>query len=226
MARSGWLGVGAWLALTVGGVTAVENRATAADTEVRDFTVLVDGKRAGEYHMTITHQDDGSDVMTGQANVHVSYLVVSYKYNYNGTEVWMNGRLQRLDSNTNDDGKRYTVNAVYADNVLRVKVNGQMRTVRPDVWVTSYWRLPDAKFRNQAVPLLDADTGRDLSGNLQQVGTNSVNVNGQMQNCVHYKVTGSGIQADLWFDAKERLVRQESIEDGHRTVLDLARIRR
>ena len=86
--------------------------------------------------------------------------------------------------------------------------------------------MADAKFRNRGVPLLDADTGKEIAANLQHVGTSQINVNGSAQNCAHYRVTGRGVQADLWYDSQERLVRQESIEDGHKTLLELSRIRR
>jgi hypothetical protein len=151
--------------------------------------------------------------------------VYTYTYSYRGTEVWKDGKLVRLDSTSNDDGKRYTVAAMAEDNSLRVKVNGQERTTSPEVWTTSYWRLPDARFRNQAVPLLDADTGRDIRGNLQYLGTQQIQVAGKVQDCAHYRVTG-GVKVDLWYDQQERLVRQEALEDGHRIVLEITGIRR
>jgi hypothetical protein len=201
-------------------------RAGAADSERRDFNILVDGKRAGAYHLTITRADDGTYTATAQANVRVSYLVYTYTYSYQGTEVWKAGRLVSLSSSTNDDGKRFQVSAATDGTNLRVTVNGQEHATRPDVWTTTYWRLPDPKFRNQAVPLLDADTGRDINATLQCVGAEAIQVGGQAQNCVHYHVTGGGLEVDAWYDGQERLVHQESMEDGHRTVLDLAGIRR
>jgi hypothetical protein len=225
MNRSG----GRSLGLLILGVLLVisgSTRAIAADSERRDFNILVDGKRAGAYHLTIAHADDGTHTVTAQAHVRVSYLVYTYTYSYQGTEVWKDGRLTRLTSSTDDDGKRFQVGAVADGTRLRVKVNGQEHTTRPDVWTTTYWRLPDAKFRNHAVPLLDADTGRDINATLQCVGDEAIRVGAQALPCVHYRVTGDGLEVDAWYDAQEHLVRQESVEDGHRTVLDLAGIRR
>jgi hypothetical protein len=201
-------------------------RAGAADSERRDFNILVDGKRAGAYHLTITHADDGTDTVSAQAHVRVSHLVYTYTYAYQGTEVWKAGRLASLNSSTDDDGTRFQVSAVADGANLRVTVNGQEHATRGDVWTTTYWRLPDAKFRNRGVPLLDADTGRDINATLQCIGAEAIQVVGQAVNCVHYRVRGGGVAVDAWYDAQERLVRQESVEDGHRTVLDLAGIRR
>ena len=43
--------------------------AAAAESEVREFTIHVDGKHAGYYQMTITSQGDGVSVMSGKADV-------------------------------------------------------------------------------------------------------------------------------------------------------------
>jgi hypothetical protein len=201
--------------------------AWAADVEVRDFVIWVDGKRAGEYHMTINRDNDGSVVMSGQADVKVSVLLVkTYTYTYRGSESWSkDGQLTGLSSTCNDDGKQYTVTAASDTNGLRVKINGQEKLSRADVWLTTYWRLPLASQRNGAVPLLDADTGRDINAVLQYVGVSPVNFAGQAQNYARYRLTG-GVQVELWYDATERLVRQEWIEDGHKSVLELVRLRR
>lgn len=205
-------------------VTFAAGPALAAEVETREFQVKVDGKPAGEYRQTIQH-DNGTYTITCQAEVRVRYFVVNYVYTFRGTEIWKDGRLVRLDSKTTDDKKRYDVSASASGDRLRVRANGVEHSTRGDAWTTTYWRLAPAKFRNQSVPLVDADTGRDIGATLQYVGANSIVVNGQPQNCAHYRVTG-GVQVDLWYDAQERMVRQESIEDGHRTLLELTRISR
>jgi hypothetical protein len=199
-------------------------RAAAADPEVRDYVTYIDGKRAGDYRMTITTHDDGSVSMQGQARISVRIFVVTYRYNYGGTEVWKGGRLQQLESRTDDNGKRYAVSAVADADGVRVQVNNQPGRAPADAWVTTYWRLPEANLRNRNLTLLDADTGQVLNATLQYIGPSQVSVAGQVQNCTHWRVSGQA-QVDLWYDARERLVRQEWVEDNHKAVLDLARAR-
>jgi hypothetical protein len=107
-----------------------------------------------------------------------------------------------------------------------VTVNRRQRMARADVWLTSYWRLPDAKFRNQAVPLLDADTGKDISGHLKYVGLEMVTIAGQKVRCNHYRLTGTPSPVELWYDGSDRLVRQTTVEQGLRTVILLTGVRR
>lgn len=197
--------------------------AHAAESETRHFNVTIDGKEAGTYKLTIQH-DQGTSTIMGQANVRYRVLVISYAYTYSGREVWKDDRLQSLDCQTNDDGKRYTVAARAENNSLRVVSNGQQRLTRGDVWTTSYWRLAPAQFHNKPVPLIDNDTGRDINATLQYVGVEPVRACGTVQNYPHYRVTGGGLNVDLWYDGHDQLVRQESLEDGHRSVLELLQV--
>lgn len=219
--------------LLIAGVLAFDFDSTAglqaADkpTEQRDFTILVDGSQAGGYSMAITDHDDGSQSMSALANVRVSYLagLKTYRYSYQGTETWKAGRLVRFNSTSNDDGKEFNVSAVPDAAGLRIRVNGRERITRPDTWLSTYWRLPDPKFRNQGVPLVDADTGKELAAQLHHVASRQLSVAGKVQNCTHYQVTGD-VQAELWFDAQERLIQLKSVSDGHRYELVLTGIRR
>jgi hypothetical protein len=200
-------------------------RARAADIETRDFAVLVGGKLSGEVHMTIHKQDNGSIQMRCDTDIKVSLVLGSYKYIYRGLEVWKDHRLVRFDSNTDDNGKRFIVSANADASGLHVKVNNIERQAKPEVWLTSYWCLPDPKLRGGTLALIDADTGKDLSGKLSFVATEKVRVAGQEATLNHYKLSGQ-VQVDLWYDGTERLVRQEWMEQGHKTIVELVRVRR
>lgn len=212
-----WCGQGALLAFVL---LAGASASRAADPETRHFQIFVDNRPAGSYFMTIDNRDDGTTVVSARADVRIRYLLVSYHYAYRGTEVWKQGKLATLTSSSDDDGKRFSVAAQTDGESLRVNVNGAESRMPDDVWTTSCWRLPDAKHRNGAITVLDVDTGRQIAGNMSYVGTGQLNIAGQVEQCVHYRVTG-GIQLELWYDAQDRLVRQESIDDGHHTRLEL-----
>jgi hypothetical protein len=193
--------------------------------ETRDFAVLVDGKHAGDAHMTITKNDDGTVTMQCDTDVKVSVLLATYKYRYRGYEVWKDGKLVRFNSTCDDNGKGYVVTAVPDGAKLKVSVNKQERVIRGDVWLTSYWAQPDNKWINQVIPLLDSDTGKGLEGKFQYVATESRGVAGQTVNVNHFRLSGK-VNVDLWYDGSGRLVRQEWLEEGHRTLVELSRLRR
>src|SRR2546430_942136 len=152
------------LGLLLGLGLTISGRARAADlgTEQRDFAILVDGDQAGSYSMSITERDDGSQIMSASANVRVKYLggLKVYRYSYRGSETWKDGRLVNFSCSGSDDGKDFIVSAMPEGNGLRLRANNQVRIVRPDIWLTTYWHLADSKFRNKGVPVVDADSGR------------------------------------------------------------------
>jgi hypothetical protein len=199
-------------------------RAGAGEVETRDFTVYVDSKKAGDVHMTINRQDDGATSVSCDTDVRVGAIITLYRYSYRGMEQWKDGRLQRFESKSNDNGKKFTVTASATGDGLRVRVNDVEHTAPAEVCLTSYWAQPDAKLANQTIPLLDADTGRDLQAKVEFVGPEKYGAEGQTVQ--HVRLTGKGVAMDLWFDDAKRLVRQEWTEDGHRTVVDLNRVRR
>jgi len=207
-------------------VAGANRTARAADIETRDFAVTVAGKPAGEVHMTIHKHDDGKIVVGCDTDINVKMVIGSYKFVYRGQEVWQDNRLQRLTSNTDDNGKRYIVSAVREDKGVRFRVNNTKETVvKHEVWLTSYWALPDTKVRTQPLVIIDADNGKELDGKLSFVATEKLRIAGQEVQLNHYRLAGK-VNADLWYDGTERLVRQEWVEQGHRTIIELTRVRR
>jgi Family of unknown function (DUF6134) len=198
----------------------------AAETETRRFAIEIDGKPAGTYQMMIRQEADGASVLTCQAHAKVKFgFVTMYRYSYLGTETWKDGRLVRLDSTTNDNGEQYAIVAEAQADGMRLKVNGKERTVAGNVWTTTYWRLPDPVRANVRLALLDPDSGKVSAGQLELIDEGQMEVGGNRIPCKHYRVSGD-VKVELWFDAGQRLLRQDSVEDGHRTVLRLEELSR
>jgi len=202
-------------------------RLRAGEVETREFAAKIDGNPVGQYRMTITPREDGSVTVSSEADLKMTKfgVIPAYHYTYRGTETWKDGRLTNFQSNTDDDGTKYTVAGSADRGGLRLKVNGTERIVRPDVWTTSYWQLPEARRRNGSLALLDADDGKTLAGAIRQVGVEQLSIAGQSCNCAHYRITGPNM-VDAWFDGQDRLVRQEWTEKGHKVQVELTSVRR
>jgi hypothetical protein len=207
-------------------VVGAEAEVRADEVETRDFLLKIDGNPVGQSRMTISRRDNGSISMACQADIKMTTLgITTYRYSYRGTEVWSAGRLVEFQSSTDDDGTKYSVSGTADRGGLRLKVNGNERMVRPDVWVTSYWQLPEAKRRNGALPLLDADEGKTLTGAIRNLGAEQITVANQNRTCGHYRITGPNM-VDAWFDGQDRLVREEWTERGRKIQMELTSVRR
>jgi len=218
-----------WLLAVMLALMTLPAMARAADVETRDLRIFVDNKNAGDAHMTFNRSDDGTLTMSCDTDVFVKIFFITYRYKYRGREVWKDGRVHSFASNCNDDGKLFEVAAAAKDEKLRVRVKSEAgeeeREVPGDVWLSSYWKQPDPKVVNKTIPIIDADNGRDVNAKVVYVGAEQRTVAGQIQPVQHYRLEGKN-NIDLWYDATGRLVRQDWLEQNHRTILELVRIRR
>lgn len=211
--------------MSIVAVFAFASFAHGAGEELRTFAVTVDKKPSGTHLISIQSGADGTQTITTQADVTVKILFITYKYVFRGIESWKEGRLYQLSTTTDDNGKKHSVTATANNQGLALTADGKPVQLKGDHWVTTFWQLPPAKQRGANVLLLDADTGKTYTAKLEKIGIEKLALLGQTVEGVHYKVTGDR-QFDLWFDGDDRLIRQESIEEGHRTVLELTRLQR
>ncbi len=199
----------------------------ADDTEHREYSIFVDEKNAGTSRVTIQQKDDGSSYMTGSLDVKFRHLLVTeYSIKIETQEWWKDGRLIGMKTKTNDNGKKSDVTVGLDGTQLRLSVNGANRVIKPEIWTNSYWKLADKRFHNNAVPILEVDSGKEYTCELKYIGTRSLKIGNDTQDCYHFRVSSAPGPIDLWFDRYHRLVRQEFTESGHKTVVQLNNIRR
>ena len=196
-----------------------------ACAEERTFNLTVDGKSAGTYVMKIEAHDDGTTTVTCKADISVKILLVRYTYTYRGDEVWKDGKLVSLNGTCNDDGKRTAVSLVAGKEGYTLKAGAKAVAVKSSVWPTSYWKLPDEKAREGSMTLVDADTGRVLQAKIEKVGVERPAGLDQDARATRYHLSGGAV-ADLWYDGADRLVKQAWVEDGHKTVMTLAGLKK
>lgn len=216
----GWLSAAA---LVLSGLAAPAAR--AADAETRDFAVFVSGKPVGEVHLTIKAQADGTTTVSCDTDIHVNLLIGKYKFVFRGQEEWKGRRLVKFASNSDDNGKQFIASGRAEAGGVRVKANNVEKLVKPEVWLTTYWSLPDPKLREKELTIVDADNGKVMTAALKYVATEKVKIAGKEATLNHYRLSG-GVKMDLWYDGSDRLVRQEWIEQGHKTLVELTRVRK
>ena len=228
------------------GLAALAEETSGLAPEAREFTISVDGAPRGKCTMQIRRLDDGAEMVSIDAGLKFDYVVYTYRYTSTGSEVWKEGKLVELENNANYNGKEYRVKGTAAARGLRVVVNGKTAHATHDVWATSYWRLPmsierallekgagvvqasgtrQPKDGPLAIALLDSDKGEPRRGQIQRIGEEKLKLGGKLHNCTRYRI-GGDVEVDLWYDSSRRLVRQESVDSGHKTVLELARVTR
>ena len=193
--------------------------------EVREYDVFVKGKTAGKTFVRISDIDDGTTIAATDANIKVESWLYTYRYEYHGREVWRGNHMVDANSHAVDDGKKLAAHATVNEHGSVIELPGKNPQAAPNLaMTTNYWRLPDVPPGTNNLAIMDSDSGAILTGSFKRVGSEQINVNGRPIACIHFRVAGTA-KAELWFDDRSRLVRQQTVEDGYPTELLLTRIR-
>ncbi|MCS7045504.1 MAG: DUF6134 family protein [Gemmataceae bacterium] len=211
-----WAAVGIWSSAA----------ASAVAQQTRRFEVSVGGRPAGTYHITYEQDDKGTLTIRQKASVRFAILgLLTYSYALEGVERWRGEQLQDWEASADDDGTRWTVRGRREGDQFRVVVNGREKMLPAGFVLTSYALWPRAVREAQKLAVVESDTAKELRSTATVVGQENRRAAGEVIGCTHIRLRG-GVHADLWYDAEWRLVHQESLESGHRTVLRLVAIDR
>lgn len=116
-----------------------------------------------------------------------------YAYRHRNREVWRDGQLLALESETDDDGERHTVSARAEGGVLRVTGSGGDFQAPADILPTSYWNPRTV----EQTRLLDSQHGRLLAAQSRLLGEERLDGGKPAQ---RYRLSGD-LDLDLWYAA-------------------------
>ena len=182
------------------------------------FKVLLDGDEIGYHNFNVT--TNSPETVTIKADFKVKFLLVTaYEYNHNNTEIWTDGCLQKISSNTDDNGEEFWVNGEQQGDQFVVKNKQGSTSLSGCVMSFAYWR-PELVKQKQ---LLNSQTGEYINVNIQDRGQDSITVQGKSVTANHYVITGKGLDdIELWYSADGRWLRLASTtEDGYRIIYEL-----
>jgi hypothetical protein len=197
----------------------------AFEQETRTFRASVDGRERGQLVMSFVQNDDGTETVSGETELNFNFIVYRYRYASVGTETWKDGRLIRLASESSYNGDKYVLQATATQDLLEYEVNGAAQKTTTEGLITTHWREPSADKVGRQLTLLDADKGQQRATTLEKVGTEKLIIAEVEINATHYRLRGE-VVVDVWYDQFRRMVRQESMESGHRVVLELMKTER
>ena len=199
--------------------------ATAQTTEQREYQVLINGKDAGTTKITIAEDKDGTTKVQVEANVKFFILFVQHTFTTKTSETWKDGKLVQLDADSTENNVRTSVSIRPEQNGLVIRVNGVPKNTVADVWPSNFCRLPDKKYYDPKaplkVPIVEPDTGNDMTGFLKFVGEERIVASGKALECYRFRIDGIPTPTDLWYDEHHRLVRQEWTERNQRMIVQM-----
>lgn len=103
------------------------------------FNVFRGGVLVGKHKVTFTKLEEGRFRAVAQLELQVNFLSFPvYELQYKSNAVWQKGELESLNSTTNDDGKRFTINVIKKNGLTVVSKNTQFQTDK-NTLPTNHW---------------------------------------------------------------------------------------
>jgi hypothetical protein len=182
-----------------GAAALVPAAARAANRAARRFTIVRDGDDIGSHVMALTREGD-SLFLSVDVEIAVRVLgIVAYRYEMRNREVWKGGRLQSIDCDVNDDGRRKTVRASREGGALKVASEFFTGAAPDDAATTTYF-TPDFLKRPTWI---STDSGELYAMRVSKAGPASVETAQGAVPCDRWRATnGSDFDVELFYDQR------------------------
>ncbi len=212
---------GAALAATLLPATHLPLRAAGAcrvfppDGEV-DFMALRHGRVVGRHRIRFSRAG-GRFIVRSDVEIEAGPPSAPlFRFVHHAEEVWVEGWLHGVVSDTQDDGRRYRLRAERRDGIFQGIVNGMAFTVSGYIIPSILWHRDTPA----SEALFDTVDGMVKVVVPRLVGRERVPVGGKPVEARHYALRGQ-IRRDLWYDADCNLVRVAwRARDGSEIVLE------
>jgi hypothetical protein len=178
-------------------------------------SVLLDGKKIGNVHYTVKHDEQGQ-VEELRTKASLSVLGVKlYDFAQHLKEQWASGELQSMSGDTDDDGTRYAMTLTRTTTAYDASVNDQPVTLPHDAFPISLWHY--------------AITEQSLLFSLTDLQLMEVSVTGQKDTIAwgdteleteRFDFAG-GWEGSVWFDADKNFVKARYESNKRQVIVEM-----
>ena len=177
---------------------------------ILSFDIVRNGSSIGTHTYRFDQYDGRTEVRIKTEIDYRLLLIPIYRFEHESHEVWENGRLSLLESNTNENGTPVKLEVFRDEDLLMVMGEDGELHVDREIIPASLWNR---------MMLERNETLTTISGNLKRfevtyVGQEDVKIRGTMSPAQPFRLSGE-FERDLWYDANDILVRvQFEASDG------------
>ncbi len=186
----------------------------ASASETLRFQVYLDRDPIGEHSFQIAPSPSGQQVLS-QARFDVNILVFNaFRYRHESRELWRDGCLERIRSNTDENGKSFQVAGERVADTLSLNVNGDAQRVPGCVATFAYWDPSLLK----KTRLLNPQTGELVAARLESEGWESRVMQGRTVQARRYRLRADRLDISLWYTQDGAWIGLESDTGKGRTL--------
>lgn len=170
---------------------AAQARSTDSQPQDLSFKVMKDDSPLGQHQITFSQEGEELHVRVSiELEVNFAFVTL-FRYSHRNHEIWRDGRLIAIETETNDDGEAHWVRGEAGENGFEIESSSGRSRAPLTIIPTSYWH-PDTV--NQ-VELLDTQHGRVVAVTAENKG-NQLGPNGTAS---RYALSGD-LNLDLWYE--------------------------
>ena len=167
------------------------------------FEVIRNGEKIGTHKVYFERGGEGWKVRS-IANMEIRFLAFfSYQYKYESEGFWMNGELEALSVNVNDDGKHFEMLATRSGTKMKVKFQDKAYTTSAPIIPTNHWN-PHVLGRKRVLNTL---TGKVNKVTLVAKGQEIISSESGDIAANRYVYTGDLEDTEVWYDDTGRWVK-------------------
>jgi hypothetical protein len=178
------------------------------------FDVFLDGKKIG-YHRFEIDGPRSNAAVRSEASFDVKFLfVTAFSYRHTATESWSNGCLDEIEARTDSNGKKLNVSGERTDDGFVIDT-GDVEAELPSCIMTfAYW---NPGFLEQP-HLLNPQTGEYLEVEVQELGRDTVRLEGREVPARSVRLTARQMDITLWYSENAEWLALESVAKGGRII--------
>ena len=171
---------------------------------VLNFTVMRKGDEIGTHVIKFSRSGDRVGVAI-KTDIEVKVLFVPvYHFNHQSREVWRAGKLAKLISNTDDDGKKHVLTIEGKATALHINGDGNVSTANLESIPASLWH--PALTRPGPAKIINTLDGHLMAVNSVFKGEEKVAVKSGTLLAKHFVMTGE-LNRELWYGPDGMLVK-------------------
>lgn len=178
------------------------------------FDVFLDGKKIG-YHRFEIDGPRSNAAVRSEASFDVKFLfVTAFSYRHTARENWSNGCLDEIEARTDSNGKKLNVVGERTKDAFVIDTGDVEAELPSCVMSFAYW---NPGFLEQP-RLLNPQTGEYLEVEVQELGRDTVELEGREVPARSVRVTARQMDITLWYSEDSEWLALESVAKGGRII--------
>jgi hypothetical protein len=178
------------------------------------FRVYLDDREIGYHHFYLAENGDVKQLRSVASFEYKLLFVKLFHYEHKNLETWSGDCLQSIDSQTDANGKPFSVDGRRSDGQFLVNATAGDATLPECVMTFAYW---NPAFLDQQ-RLLNTQDGEFLDVEISNPVFEELEVQGQARPSYRYRLAAGALNLDLWYSTENEWLALESEVQGGRKL--------